>query len=211
MLKIAFSFDCTLPIGCSIQPQKYLINQYTFEKTLFNNDYRTIKCYPSTSFQFRFVENNYMIKSRLCYINWISSESIIFKWAKNDKKTILDKTFNFPKMLFYLGYFYWAFEVYFVNLNGFDITLSDSNRSIIENNSKISFLACITCKINFYTNGKLIKSCQDILDSNSTVLSIFQTKLNNFKHVALYNSEFPTDLCPLVFKNSNIDRFYLNS
>ena len=33
--KSIFTFDCNLPNDCSIQPQKYDINEYSYEKNSF--------------------------------------------------------------------------------------------------------------------------------------------------------------------------------
>jgi hypothetical protein len=55
--------------------------------------------------------------------------------------------------------------------------------------------------MNFYTNGKMIKSCRDILESNSTILSIFQINPGFF---LIQDNQSSIDLCPLVFKNTNI-------
>ena len=61
--------------------------------------------------------------------------------------------------------------------------------------------------MNFYKKEKLIKSWQDILESNSIVMSFFQINTSNL--IATYNSEYPTNVCPLVFKNSNIHQLFL--
>lgn len=59
-----------------------------------------------------------------------------------------------------------------------------------------------------------IKSCADILESNRTVMSIFQIKMNTsneseHKHVVIDSSQFPNSLCPLIFKNANIRTIFV--
>lgn len=68
-------------------------------------------------------------------------------------------------------------------------------------------LICIRCTINFYTNGKIIKSCQDILESNSTMMSFYQ--INGLPYVLIGHSEYPTELCPLFFKDTIIGNLNL--
>ena len=218
--QLIFTFDCNLPNGCYIQQRKYDINEYSYEKNLFNDNFQAIICTPLRGFQFRFEVND--MTNKTCIINdFYKYEVVLFKWPKNRKLIILDKSFNVPNMLEYLTYFYWYINVHFVNLRGIDINLSDTETSIMENNPSVKAFIFIASTMNFYTNGKLIKSCEDILESNSTIVSIFQiNRINNFKNVAIDNCEFPNSICPLVFKNSNIytlflmglvDSFYKNS
>ena len=204
-------FECNLPNGCSIQPIKYDIKEYGYEKYIFDDDVKAIKCKVVKQYQFRFVQNDFMTnKSNWCIINNQSQfEMIIFEWPKNGEEIILDKSFDVTNMIKYLTkYFYWFFDIYFVKLRGFEISLSN----ITIKTTGIKYLICYGCRMNFYSNGKLIKSCEDILESNSTVMSIFQMKLYHFKnlwYLELDNNEFPTDICPLVFKNSKIDYLVL--
>ena len=205
---LLFTFDCNLPNNCFIQPQKYDVNQYNYEKDLINVDFKAIKCKITKEFRFRFTKNHFMKnESSFCEVNnnRTKTEDFIFEWPKKHE-LILDNRFDMENMMSYFLYFKWNVVIEFVNLRGVEINL---NSSLMENNPSVSIVYCISCKLNFYTNGKLIKSCRDILASNSTVTSIFQIKLNDMKTFGIYNSDFPTDLCPLVFKNANIESLYL--
>ena len=202
----SFSFECSLPSGCFIKPLKYVINDNTYEKHQFNGNAQEIICMPTKGFQFRFEENKFMAnKNKKCITGDKTLSIIKFVWSKkNDELIILDKSFNVSNIMPYTSYFKSKTALQFVNLRGFDINLS---YSIIKNNKNLKTLLCIACTMNFYTNGKLIKSCQDILESNSTVMSFFQ--LNASSGIATYNSEYPTNVCPLAFKNANIPQLFL--
>ena len=217
MIKSILSINCTLPDRCSIQQAIYEINQYGYEKTLYNIDVKKIKCKSDRGFKFTFFKNDFMLKRiAKCSIN-IQKENLYEKleieWPRNRHELlILDKSFDVANMLAYLRYFYYYFEVYFYNVRGFDIDLSydAKSRSTIENNPDVSTFLCVACRMDFYSNGKLIKSCEDIFQSNySTMMSIFQMKLNKHKEFALVESEYETNLCPLVFENAEIYHFYL--
>ena len=209
MVEQIVAFKCTLPNGCSIKPLKYKINTNGIEKKTYKYEFKVIKCYPKIeSFQFKFIENDYMKtmvnKSQQLCGDHINYEYIIFQWPNSEKKKIiLDNNFNITNMIRYMEYFNKLFLVYFINMKGIEINLSDNNKSssIIENNQNILLINCLACKMNFYTNGKSIKSCRDILESNSTILSIFQMNSNT---ILIQNSENSVDLCPLIFKNANI-------
>ena len=212
LVQSIFAFDCNLPNGCFIQPIKYDVKEYGYEKFSFVDDVKGIKCKVAKGYSFRFVENEYMANnSTWCTINNQSTstfEMIVFEWPKNGEKTILEKSFNVTNMLKYLSKYYWFFDVYFIKLNGFEINLSDS---IVETTG-IKYLTCYECLMNFFSNGKLIKSCEDLSRSNSTIMSIFQMKLYDFENLwyfALENNEFPTDICPLVFENANISYLHV--
>ena len=210
MPQIIFAeFKCTLPDGCSIKPLKYQINIYGFEKKPYSYEFNVIKCYPQIeNFQFKFIENDFMTKmmnksQQLCG-EYTDYEDMLFQWPKSDKKQIiLDNNFNITNMVRYMEYFKGRFLLFFINMKGIEINLSDNNKSssIIENNQKIFFITCIACKMNFYTKGKLIKSCRDILETNSTIISIFQMNSNS---ILIQNNQNSIDLCPLVFKNARI-------
>ena len=75
-----------------------------------------------------------------------------------------------------------------INVRGIEINLSENNNSLIkENKGKFLTIMCVACKLEFYTNGKLIKSCRDILESNSTIQSIFQI---NYDAILIQNNQY---------------------
>ena len=54
--------------------------------------------------------------------------------------------------------------------------------------------------LRFHINGKVVKSCQDIIDTNLTdIRSIFQINVDD--RTVWYNCEYPDEICPLVFKD----------
>ena len=218
-LKIIFAFDCSLPHGCFIHSLKYKPNEISFEKNRYDDPLDTIKCYPDdSSFKFRFVENDFMMKlnksKKLCQLSFKDKhyyQTIKIQWPRSNKKQItLDNNFNISNLIRYLDYFNGDSAIYFINLKGIDLNLSENNKSLIKKNkTKFLILLCFACKMNFYTNGKLIKSCRDILESNSTVMSLFQISVIAGKRISLVNNEYQIDLCPLVFKNAEIQILFL--
>ena len=212
-LKIIFAFDCTLPDGCFIHSLTYKPNEISFEKNRYDDPLEAIKCYPDYSFKFRFVENDFMMKinksKKLCQLSFKDKhyyQTIKFQWPRSNKKQItLDNNFNISNLIRYLDYFNGDSAIHFINLKGIELNLSENNKSLIKKNkTKFLTILCFACKMNFYSNGKLIKSCGDILESNSAVMSLFQIRVIAGKRISLVNNEYQIDLCPLVFKNAEI-------
>ena len=203
MIEIRLSFDCNLPNSCLIETKKYNFNQLSYEKFDCIRNCELIKCKPYKDYEFRFDENEFMKnKSKKCFTE---SNNILFEWPKKTELIILDKSFNVSNLIVYSTYFS-STVMHFLNLNGFEINLSERNGSIMRTNRNVNEIACVVCTMNFYTIGKLIKSCGDILESNSTVMSIFQIDV---KQIVIDSSEFPNALCPLVFKNTNISALFM--
>ena len=81
--QLAIAFDCNLPDRCFIQPVKYGITEFDYEKRPIEVDIKEIKCEPDRGFQFRFVENDFMANGSDCIINnEIYSEIISFESKK---------------------------------------------------------------------------------------------------------------------------------
>ena len=211
-LKLIFAFECSLPNGCFIHRRIYELNEFSYEKTIYSIEFKEIKCKPDKGFQFRFIENDFMANdSNYCTANanliGYQFEKLVFEWPKHGTN-ILENSFNLTRMLDYLVYFKWYSDIHFNNLSGFEIDLSGNNASVIENSRDVKTIICVACTINFYTNGKLIKSCDDI-ESNSTIMSILQIRLSKYQEIAFDISDYPTNICPLVFKNSNMRKLFL--
>lgn len=78
-------------------------------------------------------------------------------------------------------------------------------------------LNCLNCKMDFYSNGRLLETCQDIIDSDQNevlIRSVFQIQIFRFltfqsslAKFALISPQFKTKLCPLVFNNTNLTSF----
>ena len=201
---------CTLPDGCSIETLKYKVNLYGFEKMTYNFQFNVTKCYPhNENYQFKFIENDFMKgitnnSQQQCRNNGIKGhEIILFQWPRSVKKQIiLDTNFGLSNVIRYMDYFSGKYDIYLINVRGIEINLSENNKSLVkENKGKIISIMCIACKLEFYTKGKLIKSCRDISESNSTIESIFQI---NYDAILIQNNQYSIDLCPLVFKNAYI-------
>jgi len=75
-------------------------------------------------------------------------------------------------------------------------------------------IKCINCQLNFYNQGKLVKSCNDILQFSITnIQSFFQFIPSNFistTDINLIYSEYKIPLCPLVFKSGYIIDLTIN-
>ena len=73
--------------------------------------------------------------------------------------------------------------------------------------SRIEF---VRTKLDFYARGKLIKSCQDLIDANlTTPRSIFQISLLNPAFYMIH-CKYRHTICPLMFKNAYIDILYFH-
>ena len=208
MIEIKQTFDCNLPNDCLIETKKYEFNQFGYEKFECTSNCEVIKCKPLKDYELRFSENEFMYnKSSKCFINREHykddeyTDEILFEWPKKEL-IILEKSFEYSNLIDYSTYFS-SVSITFLNLKGFDLILTDRNNSIVEANPNLIQISCVSCKIDFYTNRNLIKSCEDI---NSNIMSIFQIEI---KQIAIDSSEFPNSLCPLVFKNSNIFALFL--
>ena len=202
--------NCTLPKGCFIQRIKYDANEFTNEKNIFLTKYDAVKCMvKNAAYKFEFDD---LILPRTCLINEFSDRSeerVIIEWPRKSF-SILDKHFDLPNLLYYLEYFIMYSDLYIVNLKGIAIDLNATNSAIIPNNPSTTKLYCVGCKMDFYTNeNKLIKSCADIIKSNSTILSFFQIKVMDIKAIVLDYCNYPNEMCPLVFKNIDTDSLAL--
>ena len=100
--------------------------------------------------------------------------------------------------------------IYFENINGFYVNFMDQHynkEKDITQYYKIYEIRIRKSKINFYDqNAKLMSSCADFYRSNQTSpATFFQIKDIDNMWISLDNGEYKTSLCPLLFKNSNID------
>ena len=93
--------------------------------------------------------------------------------------------------------------------NGFEINLFDSISKTPNYNDII--MSCMYCSFDFYSDSgnKLLKSCQDFNETNSTnPRSIFQLFTNIMKGmVVIYLTETKSLMCPLAFKGFQANRF----
>ena len=206
------TFNCKLPFGCEINDVQFVIDLYGNEKTSMK--YPGILCdIRNEAFQFDYsMPEPFLIpESReYCHISTkLKYDLMEFRFSSN---FILGKQFNFEKMLNYMSYFNYYVYSNFVNLKGFEL---DIQQNISTQNFTTYFYSfrfhCIRCKMEFYSNGRHIKNCQDIVNSypnKDFIRSFFQSqRLESKVYVILFHSVFKTTLCPLVFKNSDIEGF----
>ena len=136
---------------------------------------------------------------RRCRISFIHAEIVLFRFHGN---FILGKQFNFTNMLNYMWWFENYLSVSFVNVKGFELDLGFKYG--LEQNLSMNAFHCIKCSIEFYSNDRPVKSCQEILDSNSSdvsIRSLFQIQ-TGLRKTSLIDLQLKTAICPLVFKNS---------
>ena len=206
LLKCVLSNNCTLPKGCFIHRVKYDSNEFTNEKHLIYSKFDVVKCIiKDAAYKFEF---DNLIPFRSCLINENNEkneERVLIEWPRKST-LILDKHFELPNLLYYLEIFKRYSSLYFVNLNGFAIDLNETKSGIITNNPSTPKLYCTGCTMNFYTNeNKLVESCTDIINSNSSILSFFQIKLVKQKQFILDYCKYPNKICPLVFRYFNAE------
>ena len=212
------TFNCKLPFGCEIKDVQFVINYSGSEKTSMR--YPGILCdIRNETFQFNYsmsMESPLLIPDSKNWCHVSSSRKtkydiLEFRFPSN---FILSKRFNFQKMSEYTWYFKQDIDINFVNLKGFELDIITTDQNISTHNFTHSYFLfqCIRCKIEFYSNGRHMKTCQDILNSdpNFIVMSLFQIlPLNYLSQIILFHSEFKTTVCPLVFKNSHLEEFYV--
>ena len=211
---ITSAFNCKLPNGCEINDVHLQINHMAHEKTSI--EVPGILCdIRDEKFEFTFPNMPIpKLDSDFCDINELLKEAIEFNFHCN---FILSKQFNITNLLRYSWYFDKTIIVNFVNLKGFELDMIndlDKNKRFI-NQINIDIFNCVKCKMEFYSNGRLVKTCQDIIDSNNgLVRSLFQIRRYIIEGliaqtVILVDSQFKTTLCPLVFMYSNISTLFI--
>ena len=196
------AFNCKLPIGCKITNVHTVSNYLLYEPKYI--PFLGIECdIRDEKFQFSYPMPSPLLNpNKLCRIMSSRSDTVQFRFHNN---FILGKQFSFTNMLNYMYFFRNYLSVSFVSIKGFelDIDIKDTRE---KNVSMIDF-NCVKCDINFYSNGRLVKTCQDILDyansSNVSIRSLFQIQ-TEFREITLTDLQLKTTLCPLVFKNSNL-------
>jgi len=118
-----------------------------------------------------------------------------------------ESTINFDLMIRYISFLKKQKSINFVNQKGFDLNIYEN--SFIEDLTDIN---CINCQLNFYNQGKLVKSCDDIIQSNITsIQSFFQlSQFNSMLSFSLVFCEFKRPLCPLVFNSLTIEELIIS-
>ena len=215
LIILTSALNCKLPFGCEINTVQCIMNFNGYEKTSWRIP--GILCdIRNEKYQFNYTVMPLLKPDVLCEFDSENIRDIIeFRFHNS---FILDKQFNFMNFVAYTSFFLYYLDANFVNLNGFELDIIDKNQNIsyyIEQDSVDKFYF-INSKIEFYSNGRQMKTCQDIIDSypdkNISIRSLFQIQgVNNSNkaNIALVYSEFRTALCPLVFNNSRIRSLYI--
>ena len=223
LISTSLAFNCKIPSGCKIGNVHFPASLFGYEKT--SVEIKGLLCeIRDEQFQFNYPMPWPILKPIYkedlkfedeCNINeHVNFKDVIeFRFHNN---FVLNKHFNITNLFSYLSYFRYQTNAIFTNLNGFEIyILNDSNQHLPKEN--VQYVICIKCKIDFYSNGRLLKTCQDIIDSNSNnnsslIWSLFQIQRNILVglNMLFFDSQFKTILCPLVFKNSNLSHFILS-
>ena len=205
-------FNCKLPYGCEINVVQFIVDYSGNEKTSMGSPGILCNIRDETfRFDYPMPEPLFIPGSKdWCYIstNELDYDTIEFRFPSN---FILDKQFNLKKMLNYTWYLKYGFGSNFVNLKGFELDITNDKKIHIENSTNDFKIQCIRSKIEFYSNGRHIKTCQDIIDEypSGNISSLFQIqRLDAKTWITMFHSEFKTTLCPLLFKNSDIKNVY---
>ena len=205
------TFNCKLPFGCEINDVQFIIDYSGNEKTSMG--FPGVLCdIRNETFRFDYPIPSPILKD-WCHVSSnvkITYDIIEFRFPTN---FILSKQFNYHEIFNYMWYFKYFVDFNFVSLKGFELDITNNQNLINRRFRNNHFLfQCIRCKIEFYSNGRHIKTCQDIIDSdpNGNISSLFQIQRPHFlTRIALFYPEFKTPLCPILFNNSDIFVIYV--
>ena len=176
------------------------------ENVYFNEDYYFMKnlafginC-DISSYKFHFTfdaaENKCYEKDQ--YIYFAFNLQLTFSKSRN---LILGNWFQFGNLLKFVVCFQESWWIKFWNLRGFDLNLFEKSSEFISIPSNyVDYLSIelMNFEFSFYSNGKLIKSCDDTLRQNLT----FQMFLY-FDRIEMYNvRESKQRICPLFLQNN---------
>ena len=151
------AFNCKLPIGCKINYVHIETFYLAYEpKSL---PFKGLECdIVDEKFQFSYQMPSPLLEpDNLCQINLKYAEILRFRFHGN---FVLGKQFNFTNMLNYIWFFRSYLSVSFVSIKGFELDLDFKNG--LKQNLTMNGFSCVKCDINFYSNGRLVKTCQDI-------------------------------------------------
>lgn len=216
-------FNCTLPNQCRIDIVHAFRAFYAKQKTFWNK-WNGIRCdLSSNSFRFDFEETQPPAKSeRDCIIpnklnvTTYRDHTLEIRWPywsswnrASSNVFILDRRFDFARLIDYTEYMKWFTRLSLINLRGLELQIIDNDEQSKFIFSRFIFrVACIHCTMRFFIDGKLIKSCDDILsaaNASDRIMSIFQIR-PRLADIFLSDVDFPQTVCPLVFANTLVSR-----
>ena len=197
-------FNCELPIGCEVNDIHYQVNYLGNEKTAI--EIQGILCnVRDVNYQFNYSMQSPPIERCQIYDELVK-ETIEIRFHRD---LILGKWFNIKKMLNYGSLFKANINLNYVNLKGFELDIVDNNFNQGEKNLRTDYFYyfnCIKCTIAFYSDDRQIKTCKEITNT-TRIMTLFQFSYPaEWIILTFYDSQFKTSLCPLLFKNSLLDR-----
>ena len=193
-------FNCELPIGCEVNDIHYPANYLGDGKTTMQ--IQGILCnVRDENFQFNYSKPSPLIK-RCQIFDELVKETIEIRFHRD---LILGKWFNINNMLNYGSLFKANINLNYVNLKGFELDIINNDFNQGEKNlitDYFYYLNCIKCTIAFYSNDRQIKTCDEITNT-TRIMSLFQFS-NPAEELILilFDPQFKTKICPLMFKNS---------
>lgn len=167
------SSKCELPNGCHIVPWD-MLDQWSGNEILRTSDKRSVQCVVESS-EYRFYFDSWLAKNQSERCTWRNFDNFLeLRFAKK-RNIILGPQFDFQGLIAFMLWHFYGFSLRFTNLNGFEVDIgidSISKNSDYLNSTSFTF-EFINTRFDFYTNGRLIRSCSDIRNINETK-SIFQ-------------------------------------
>lgn len=184
---------CKLPINCRIDVFHYLDNYWAYEYVSFDSkgficDVKTI------NFRFEYekwLQGNFYDSCKSQKID----NRLELRFPRNSKH-ILDEKLNLQAIIDFLNSFEKEFSLQSTHLRGFNIELGIRKNASYTNYTLYAnyYINFIDSKIDFYSKGKLVESCKDLIASSDRYLSInsiFQlTPANESPELLFLNCHF---------------------
>ena len=204
-------FTCPLPPNCRIDRLDLTLDDYSESRTSFSK-VSGIRCdlnEPKYEFTFRSTNKT---KFSLCVfevLNYWPSIELRF----NDQSRMIDKMFNVTNLLVYLNRLPNSnYIINVINMKGFELSLWNDDisfKSVVRKIKPISYIDIKMCDFDFYLNGKLMKSCEDLLSNNlsftASILQIDLLSIDQSSMIGLHNCKFKREICPLVFNRTSVN------
>lgn len=182
-----------LPNGCQLD--SYFYSQH------YSKNYLYVCTKLSQSFKFN-QDQIETIKNCSSYKNINKAMQTIY--YRLDHESIIDGTYDLRNSELFLNFTWDAlFKITFRFVKGFDINLNPAKTENFKSNKYYFWYS----KFDFYSNGKLIKSCADL--TSSTPRHLFNVYQLTDNDIYLYNSQYKTPICPLLFSDFSYEHLRL--
>lgn len=183
-----------MPPGCRIAPYHYLDN-YFANQFISNTEQTGISCdVKDENFYFDFKLQNLKMHE-YCKYRYDYWNKLELKFSYH-QHIILKKDFNIQGVVDFLLSFSSSFTIHLSNVEGFSIDLGLRHRFEnvpFEHDINI-VIPIVNTKMDFFANGKLVKSCKDIIEaynkSKVSFNSIFQLTPNKKSDYQLLNCQY---------------------